>query len=197
MDCASSSLMEAWILEVCMGPVGPRTRFRHAFPLRRRPVIATGPAIAETTVILMPVGLLSSPACVMCHISLVMCRHLIGAVSVVCVVLVMAAPYEKGYLLNLLNTRDAHRMCTTQPHATRCCPAAERYDTARTVNIRSCNWSGRQPSCCASHVVGRQRKPLSSRVAPRSLPAVGAPSFASAGAAATARLWRRAHARGH
>ena len=27
-----------------MGPVGPRTRFRHAFPLRRRPVIATGPA---------------------------------------------------------------------------------------------------------------------------------------------------------
>ena len=76
-----------------MGPVGPRTRFRHAFPLRRRPVIATGPAIAaDTTGILVPVGLLSSPACVMCQISLVLCRHLIGAVSVVCVILVMAAP---------------------------------------------------------------------------------------------------------
>ena len=85
-----------------LGGLHGSCRPAHAFSTRvssptTRPVIATGPAIAETTVILMPVGLLSSPACVMCHISLVMCRHLIGAVSVVCVVLVMAAPSE-GYL---------------------------------------------------------------------------------------------------
>ena len=57
-----------------MGPVGPRTRFRHAFPLRRRPVIATGPAIAETTVIN---DASRSPffSC-MCHVS-----HLVGHVQ--------------------------------------------------------------------------------------------------------------------
>ena len=58
-----------------MGPVGPRTRFRHAFPLRRRPVIATGPAIADSYDRYF--GASRSPffSC-MCHVS-----HLVGHVQ--------------------------------------------------------------------------------------------------------------------
>ena len=59
-----------------MGPVGPRTRFRHAFPLRRRPVIATGPAIADTTGILVPVASRSPFFSCMCHVS-----NLVGPVQ--------------------------------------------------------------------------------------------------------------------